>query len=345
AAALLFPSKVLADCECGYTVNGTLYTDLIESDFLHLEDIAQSGWIAQVYSAEAGEQPFGKDATAEQVIFNPLESRYDWAGEGINGGDAGVQIIVKGGTPEEGGLIPMGEITTNRTDVLHGSFRAGMKLTEIDMEFLSAQFNETSHPVNLVLQSEECTESGCNAEDVGAFELHALPYNPSEGFHEYRFDWFEDRVDFYADGVLLHTMTDGVPSAPGYLMLSQWSNGDPTWSAGPPEEDAVMTVNYVKAYFNSSDEQRQRDWENRCEDINAPNATCEVPEITSPPNNNASANTFFFSQQENMTVNQTVAGDNPNTVDNAAWSTRTSIHGLSTALMLSSLALLVEFWS
>ena len=128
-AALLFPSTVLGDCECGYTVNGTLYTDLIESDFLHLEDIAESGWIAQIYTAEAGEQPFGKDATAEQVIFNPLESRYDWAGEGINGGDAGVQIIVKGGTPEEGGLLQMGEITTNRTDVFHGTFRAGMKLT------------------------------------------------------------------------------------------------------------------------------------------------------------------------------------------------------------------------
>ena len=213
------------------------------------------------------------------------------------------------------------------------------------MEFLSAQFNATSHPVNLVLQSEECTKSGCNAEDVGAFQLHPLPFNPSQGFHEYRFDWFEDRVDFYADGVLLHTMSEGVPSDPGYLMLSQWSNGDPTWSAGPPEEDAVMTVNYVKAYFNSSEEQRQKDWENRCEDINAPKATCEVPEITSPPTNNASAKTFFFSQQANMTVNQTVAGDNPNTVDNAAWSMRTSMHGLSTALLLSSLALMMEFWS
>lgn len=214
------------------------------------------------------------------------------------------------------------------------------------MEFLSAQFNLTSHPVNLVLQSEASIAAGFNAHDTGAFQVHQLPFDPSGGFHEYRFDWFKDRVEFYADGVLLDTMSgEGVPSAPGHMTLSQWSNGDPSWSAGPPAKDAVMTVNYVKGYFNSSETQRQNDWGKRCKDINAPKATCEVPEITEPPNNNASAKTFFFSQQHNMTANQTIPGGNLNTVQSGAWSIRVSLQGLSTTLSLFFLVLFMEWWS
>ncbi|KAL9630656.1 MAG: hypothetical protein Q9204_004604 [Flavoplaca sp. TL-2023a] len=363
STALLLASLAWADCECGYTVNGTLYTDLLETDFLHTENINETGWMTQVYTVDSdiARGPFGKDAGLKQVVANPLESRYDWAGDGINGGDAGLQVIVS--NPGKGGMIPMGETATNRSDMLYGSFRAAIKLTgekgtcgaffwylndshEIDVEFLSSQFNETSHPVNLVLQSEESMNAGFDAENTNAFETHQLPFDPSEGFNEYRFDWFEDRVEFYANGVLLKSMSgDGVPRDPGHLMLSQWSNGDSKWSGGPPKEDAVMTVSYVKGYFNSSDTQRQSDWRNRCLDINAPNATCEVPENTAPPQTNATANTYFFSQQQNMTVNQTLSGGNPNTIASGALSIHGSIQSISTAVLLSSLVLFMTWCS
>ncbi|KAL8768948.1 MAG: hypothetical protein Q9209_005003 [Squamulea sp. 1 TL-2023] len=362
-SAIIFVSTAWADCECGYTVNGTLYTDLSETDFLHIKNINESGWLPQVYTVEreTARGPFGKDASAKQVTTNPLKSRYDWAGDGIHGGDAGLQIVVS--NPGKNGVIPMGELGTNRTDMLYGSFRAAIKLTgqegtcgaffwylddtqEIDMEFLSSQFNETSHPVNLVLQSKAAVDAGYDAGNTDSFQTHQLPFDPSEGFNEYRFDWFEDRVEFYANGVLLKSMSgEGVPSDPGHLMLSQWSNGDPKWSGGPPARDAIMTVSYVKGYFNSSDTKRQSAWENRCKDINAPNATCEVPEITAPPQNNATAKTFFFSQQQNMTVNQTVSGGNPNTIESGAWSIHASMQTISTAVIVSSLVLVMNWYS
>lgn len=215
---------------------------------------------------------------------------------------------------------------------------------EIDMEFLSSQFSQSSHPVNLVLQSQASIDAGYNAGDTNAFQKHELPFDPSEGFNEYRFDWFPDRVDFYANGVFLKSMTgDGVPRDPGHLMLSQWSNGDPKWSGGPPAQDAIMTVSYVKGYFNSSETRRQEDWKNRCRDINAANATCEVPEITAPPQTNATAKTYFFSQERNMTVNQTVPGGNPNTIASGAWSIYASMQGISTAMLVSSLVLCMNW--
>ncbi|KAL8859970.1 MAG: hypothetical protein Q9178_003519 [Gyalolechia marmorata] len=363
STAILFATLAWADCECGYTVNGTLYTDLTETDFLHTKSLNESGWITQVYAIEreTSRGPFGKDASAKQIVTNPLKSRFDWVGEGVNGGDAGLQIITS--NPGKSELVPMGEIGTNRTDMLYGSFRAAIKLTgqegtcgaffwylddsrEIDMEFLSSQFNETSHPVNLVLQSQASIDAGFDAGNTDAFQTHQLPFDPSEGFNEYRFDWFEDRVDFYANGVFLKSMSgEGVPKDPGHLMLSQWSNGDPKWSGGPPTQDAVMTVSYVKGYFNSSDTQRQSDWENRCMDITAPNATCEVPEITAPPQTNETANTFFFSQQQNMTVNQTLSRGNPNTIASGACSIHASVQSILTAALLSSLVLFMNWCS
>ena len=179
---------------------------------------------------------------------------------------------------------------------------------EIDLEFLSQKFNATSNPVNLVLQSPASKEAGFDAANTGTFKVHELPYDPSGAFHEYRFDWSPDSVSFYADGVLLDTMTKAIPSSPGHITISHWSNGAPDWSAGPPTTDAMLTVEYIKGYFNSSDASRQKDWQERCKDPSALNATCAIPEVTEAPNGNVSAKTFFFSMQSNSTLGQTVFG-------------------------------------
>lgn len=96
-----------------------------------------------------------------------------------------------------------------------------------------------------------------------------------------------------------------VPQAAGKVILSHWSNGNPLWSGGPPAVDAKITIQYVQAYFNSSDPARARDHATRCKDPNAANAICEIPALTGPP---TPGNVHFFSQAAsgNMTNNQTV---------------------------------------
>ena len=207
------------------------------------------------------------------------------------------------------------------------------------MEFLSVEYNATSNPVNLVLQSAQSEQAGFNAAQTDTFQNHQLPFNPAGAFHEYRFDWSSDSVTFYADGALLDTMTQAVPTSPGHITLSHWSTGNPDWSAGPPTTDAILTVAYLKGYFNSSDPARQRDWANRCKDPSAVNATCPIPEVIEAPNGNVSAKTFFFSLQKNETVNQTVSGTK--TSEGSAmklpWETRTAT-SLVLLLSISGLA-------
>ncbi|KAF2087792.1 glycoside hydrolase family 16 protein [Saccharata proteae CBS 121410] len=300
-------------CECGYSVNQTtdtdhaVWTEIWETDFLHVSNVswyaANTGWTLQTYNItpEAARGPNGKMATLDNVRANPINNSWDWAGPAKYGGDAGLQVWVRSQTVDD--MIPMGEIDGQHTDMLYGSFRVAMKITgnpgtcgaffwfrndtqEIDMEFLSQQLNATSNPVNLVLQSPMSEDAGFNAAGTPDYDLFPLDFRPDEGFHEYRFDWLPDRVSFYADGQWLRDMTTTLPNSPGHLVLNHWSNGDPNWSAGPPSEDSVMTVSYVKAYYNSSLPNRAKDYELRC----TSNGTypvgsriCQIPDQTTAP--------------------------------------------------------------
>ncbi|EME48172.1 glycoside hydrolase family 16 protein, partial [Dothistroma septosporum NZE10] len=279
-------------CPCGYAINATdsehraTFTEALESDFLHTSNLTTDVvWIPQAYNVTplAARGPCGKASQIENVIPNPIANPYDWTGEGTHGGDPGMQLWVKhdlipSPSNSSQSIVPMSEIVSARTDILYGTFRIAVKTTaisgtcaafffylsdsrEIDMEFLSKQQQparpgHSSSPaggaVNLVLQSPQSAEVGYVDPSSPDFALQDLAFKPQEGYHEYRFDWLPDRVEFYADGTVLQTMRENVPSQAGAVHLSHWSNGNAGWSGGPPREDAVMVVSYVKAYFNSS---------------------------------------------------------------------------------------------
>ncbi|KAI9825002.1 MAG: hypothetical protein M1819_000631 [Sarea resinae] len=329
-----------ADCECGYSINATtapdhkVYTELLETDFLHLQNITlDTDWVPQEYNitASAARGSFGEARQLGNVIANPLLDNYSYAGASKLGGDPGLQLWVR--AQQTDGLIGTAEISSAREDMLYGSFRVAMKLTgipgtcgaffwyynntqEIDLEYLSRLLNTTSSPLSLVLQSPASAHAGYDASSTPTYQVHQLPFHPSTGYHEYRFDWTPGAVSFYADGVLLTTMTgSAVPTSPGHILLNHWSNGNAAWSGGPPATDAALSVSYVKAYFNSSLDDRKNDYAQRCNGDTAAqndkNAICIVPDQTTAPDpdssdGNKTANTFFFSGQANMTTNQTV---------------------------------------
>lgn len=210
---------------------------------------------------------------------------------------------------------------------------------EIDLEFLSGQYNESSHPVNLVLQSPESLKNGFDAAKTGGFDVQQLPFAPDDGFHEYRFDWAPDSVSFYADGVLLRTMTENIPTSPGHITFSHWSNGDPRWSGGPPEQDAIITIEYFKAYFNSSLDARQSDFAKRCKNRSAVNATCPVPEITDTPD----AKTFFFVHEKDSAEDQTHSDEESDAASFLRPRGIGCLHGMSSAVIIFTIARLLDW--
>ncbi|EDO00643.1 hypothetical protein SS1G_03116 [Sclerotinia sclerotiorum 1980 UF-70] len=146
-------------------------------------------------SAAAGRGPYGMNYSIEQIASNPILDENTWSGNGEFGVDPGVQLTVSGGDPANG-FVQTAEMDSAREDLLWGTYRAAMKLTltpgtcsaffwyfndsqEIDMEFLSSQFNADNNtfPVNLVLQSVQSVQAGYNAAvtDSGKDEQHSSP--------------------------------------------------------------------------------------------------------------------------------------------------------------------------
>ncbi|KAK4064274.1 CAZyme family GH16 [Trichoderma aggressivum f. europaeum] len=338
---VLMSCLVAADCECGFLTqeqkrngsasgngNGQLFfTNMMESKFFEMRDISRDGtWRRQQYnvSARAGRGEYGKSFALDNV----WTTSRDGEGEGedaekFNGGGDGVGLVVGSTVVDE--AIPVAELDSARNDLHYGSYRAGMKLTavngtcaaffwyfndtqEIDMEFLSREFDPVKkiYPANLVIQSEASRKAGYDASKTGTFKVVNLTFDPTAGFHEYRFDYLPNRVLFYADSQLLAEMTgSSVPSGPGHIILQHWSNGNPLWSGGPPTEDAVLTVSYVKAYFNSSASTAQSSWAESCQkargydsDSSSNDRVCTVADVTAA--NASTGGTFFNTSDPNQ---------------------------------------------
>lgn len=132
---LFLTSLVAADCECGYTAtvdsSTFLFSDVLESDFMHIQDIAQdTDWRRQNFSVTdvVGRGPYGMNFTIDNVVSNPILNQTNWTGPGLLGGDAGLQLRVDGGIPANG-YVQVAEMDSAREDMLWGSYRTAMRLT------------------------------------------------------------------------------------------------------------------------------------------------------------------------------------------------------------------------
>jgi hypothetical protein len=313
-------------CACGYSINTTIhphfevFTDYFETDFFHVDIFSKDRrnvlqWNREDYNTSAQKSRGAYGTTKQQKNARLNVDPFDEDGELMHAGGPGMQLIVRHELQDN--RVPTAEIAHSNKDVLYGSFRAAIKFSgtngtcgaffwyrndtqEIDVEFLSKRpdtMNFVVHSPDSDLPSRSIKGSG----DGGVLQRshssttwQSIQQYP-EGFHEYRFDWMPDRVEFFVDGYPAWATTDNIPNSPGHLALSHWSNGNPGWSGGPPMEDAVMTVGYVKAYFNTTASHNKP--MAKCGDFHA-EAVCNVPHQVTRPEPNVSTHFFSVSHDE-----------------------------------------------
>lgn len=110
---------VYAKCECGYSVKGETYTEAFEADFFHLKNIKDDpNW--QISAWPQHGQPYAMSYEKQNVIANPM------TGSSANGGDPGLQMVVRGPT-QKGSAVSTAEMKTVREDMHYGSYRVALK--------------------------------------------------------------------------------------------------------------------------------------------------------------------------------------------------------------------------
>jgi hypothetical protein len=117
-------------CECGYSIKNPggnspiVFTDRLETKFSQLHNVSEGhDWVAQQYTVSAvdGRGNFSKAFLPTNVNTRGTKSR----------DDSGLELRV-GSVPNKDDAIPSSEVDTARLDLHWGSFRAGMKLADVN---------------------------------------------------------------------------------------------------------------------------------------------------------------------------------------------------------------------
>lgn len=75
--------------------------------------------------------------------------------------------------------------------------------------------------------------------------MHDLGFDASEDFHVYAFEWYEDKIVWFVDGVEVYTATANIPSTRGKIMMNAWcGKGVDGWLKAFDPSNLPLTAEY-----------------------------------------------------------------------------------------------------
>ncbi|CAO3663415.1 hypothetical protein CU097_010881 [Rhizopus azygosporus] len=238
-------------CDCGFIdENDQIWHNIWYADYRRYTHISRNDAYYQLMDYTV--PPKQNDTLAR--IFSPQNIEMD---------AHGLSLRVKGQKDK----YTSAAIGTRRSDILYGTFRARMKTSqvagtvaaffyyrnttsEIDIETLSKFRNPAQ--AYFAIQPQIYNPDGSASPQT--HHTYPMSFDPTQEYHEYRFDWMPGLVKFYIDGLFIRDMTINVPETPGRIMINHWTDGNPNFSGGPPEEDADLIVSHLNMFFNSSEQ-------------------------------------------------------------------------------------------
>lgn len=62
------------------------------------------------------------------------------------------------------------------------------------------------------------------------------------GFHEYKYVWSKDRIEYYINGKEVWVVTENVPQKPSFVIMNHWGTSTTKWGGTPTEGTRYMWV-------------------------------------------------------------------------------------------------------
>ncbi|KAJ9116023.1 hypothetical protein QFC24_006864 [Naganishia onofrii] len=251
------------DCSCGYVMSdyGDAYYPLaIVVDFSTVSSIDQFPALGLTVSpGRIG--GVNQDDHTTACYSDP--SNFRFTSDGI------MQMVVPGGQ-STGGIITGAEVhstdtmisghlsMTSRVSPVHGTCQAmftyideggyPMAGDEQDIEMLGQTLDE-----GIVLTN--WNPNSYHSQSEGT--VVPFPSPPTTAFHNYTIFWppadaSPRQTSYYFDGQLLKTMDQYVSVNPSRAYLNNWSNGQASFTQGPPTDDAVLEVAHLAWYYSTA---------------------------------------------------------------------------------------------
>lgn len=219
---------------------GKAFVDRFDTGFLHERWMASDGWSNGDWTSN------------------------DWQASQIQFTKDGLRIVLE--KSPEGSEKPMmgGEIRTNEF-FRYGYFEMKMKMPRgmgIIMGFFTyagADGPVKPHEIDIEIlgRHPRIYETALHEGGSALGKKIDLPFDSSDGFHTYGFDWQPDGVRWYADGKLIHSDNQGRAiriQRPQQLMISLWASDKLKGWLGPldvnggPYHLDVRCAGYAPAY-------------------------------------------------------------------------------------------------
>jgi hypothetical protein len=256
-------NAIPSDCHCGFLdpLTGRSYTDSLIVYFNEtgelVNDFNVSGY---EHAYEKGWGKYYREGASESNVYYTNGSTWNISPGWLN-------LNVSGKTQKH--LVSGAEIESKRQDMLYGSFRGllrsaapyasgGSALTMrlLHNESLSADLSLLSMDDSGVTAKYAATTDGqppLPENSVNYTTLLGSDYNQSPwDFWEYRMDWDEDNIEWFAGVNKTRTMPAANWTLPVSFSLKHWSLGYAGWTEGPPANDSGAAIGWMRLFFNSS---------------------------------------------------------------------------------------------
>ena len=85
--------------------------------------------------------------------------------------------------------------------------------------------------------------------------MYDLGFDASEDFHDYAFEWYEDKIVWFVDGKEAHTATENIPVTEGKIMMNVWcGTGVDSWLNPFDDSKMPLTAEYERISFDAFNE-------------------------------------------------------------------------------------------
>lgn len=255
-AFIINSGLVAATCECGYQTNTdevwqySIVTDFNTTDTTTFSTSADWTIVDSVH-ANGTTHPYTLAYTGANVVVQ----------------DSTLQLTCSAYESSPNKTIYAGEIITKRSDILYGSFRSSHRV-EGGAGAVAALFfyADDADEIDIELVTDDHVRDVHFTNQPDGLITTYMPNGASRTtFASYRFDWLPSQTSFYVNDVLSGSLTDDVPAINGSIELNSWANGGSFTGSQVPTTDSVMSVQWIKLYFNTSSSSSAESWESNCE--------------------------------------------------------------------------------
>ena len=177
-----------------------------------------------------------------------------WRKKNVTFNDGKMQLIIDNDTVPKDSVPYSGGEFRSREFYGYGRYEVSMKAIKNDgvvssfFTYTGPSDNNPWDEIDIEILGKDTTKVQFNyfTDSRGNHEyMHDLGFDASEDFHTYAFEWYEDKIIWYVDGIEVHRADENIPVTESKIMMNAWcGKGVDGWLNAFDDSKLPLTAEY-----------------------------------------------------------------------------------------------------